>query len=421
MIDPRRLAQTLANLEGWLQTMRQVGGYGGPVSHWWQNRFSYTGPGLDWRYEGILSGYALLLEKTGAPKWCVALQQAAADLLAGQEPDGSYRASCFERNPGTLGTPHEAAATLGLLRALPHLDREKVLRVARRNLDNLITQLWDGTGFSDKPGISGRVPNKLATLAQALMTYCDVSGDNTYLPYARAALEDVLQFQVGKGHHTGAVHQYAPDNCKGDGRFFPYYAARCVPPLLQGSQLFQEPRYRETAERIGRFLEDTMKPEGSWIQIAYRGGGTAAWPRWLAGCADILLAYHSLGKPIPGVALERLLSSQLPSGGFPTAQGFAYRDSFTRFGTPDYRDVTPVVGWNDKVFRLLAELLEPGTPLPAAVVTEAQLSVRASGQPATLHEDSASLTLTSAQGGVLYLWFKDEPWARVVSEGVDRR
>lgn len=421
MINQDNLAHTLAKLEAWLQTMRQTGGYGGPVSHWWQNRFRYTGPGLDWRYEGILSGYALLLEKTGSAKWSTALQNAATDLLIGQQPDGAYSASCFERNPDILGTPHEAAATLGLLRARHYLDSEEILAVAKRNLDNLMSRLWDGESFNDKPGIKGRVPNKLATFAQALLTFGEASGDDSYLFYARAALEDVLRFQVRKGQHAGAVHQYAPDARTGDGRFFPYYAARCVPPLLQGSKLFNEPRYRVAAEEIGQFLERTKKPDGSWIQVAYQGGGTAAWPRWLAGCADILLAYHSLGKPLPAASLDRLLASQLPSGGFPTAQGFARRDGVVHLSPPDFRDLTPVVGWNDKVFRLFAELLEPATPLPEAVVAEVHQHVRASGQLATLHEDSTSLSLTSAQGSVLYLWSKSEPWARMVSEGVDSR
>ncbi len=415
------LASALARLEAWLRTMRQPGGYGGPVSHWWQNRFRYTGPGLDWRYEGILGGYALLLEKIGSATYQTALCQAAADLMCGQKPDGTYAASCFEQNPGTLGTPHEAAATLGLLRARPYLDTKTVLTVATRNLDTLIARLWDGQGFNDKPGVAGRVPNKLATLAQALMTLSDTSGDERYGHYARAALEDVLRFQVIEGRHAGAIHQYAPDTRTGDGRFFPYYAARCVPPLVLASERFGEERYRDAAERIVQFLERTMNPDGSWVQVVYEGGGTASWPRWLAGAADILLAYHSLGRPLPEPALKRLLASQLPSGGFPTAEGFARRDGLRHTATPDYRDRTPVVGWNDKVFRLLATLLEPGTVLPDAVVAVVHETVQVDGRLATLREDDATLTLTSAQGPVLYYWTKSEPWARTVSEGVDCR
>jgi hypothetical protein len=59
----------LADLDAWLQTIHQPRGYAGPVAHWWQNRYRYTGPGLDWRYEGILIGYSLLYQKTGELRW----------------------------------------------------------------------------------------------------------------------------------------------------------------------------------------------------------------------------------------------------------------------------------------------------------------------------------------------------------------
>lgn len=423
MNEPARLAQALVNLDAWLETMRQEGGYGGPVAHWWQNRYRYTGPGLDWRYEGVLIGYVTLRQKTHAPRWCARLRCAAKDLLAGQGADGSYRASSFEMNPRSLGTPHEAAATLGLLSALPYLeDKRQALEAAKRNLDNLIAKLWDGRGFNDRPGVSGRVPNKLATLAQALMTYAVVSGDDHYLPYARAALEDVLRYQVTGGRFDGAVHQYAPGAGRGDGRFFPFYAARCVPPLVLASTLFLEPRYRAAAERILDFIRRSMSPDGSWPQIVYGGGQQADWPRWLAGSADILLAYGTLDEELPAAALERLLGSQLPSGGFPTAQGFSSQISQRApVGPPDYRDVTPVVGWNDKVLRLLAELLEAGTQLPEAKVGEVTASVTVCGKRAALYENNYHMSICPEHGDVLYAWGKDKPWAQTVGVGVEVR
>lgn len=416
------IAQALAELDAWLQTMRQAGGYGGPVAHWWQNRYRYAGPGLDWRYEGLLSGYAVLRSKTAQPKWCTRLHCAAEDVRAGQLAEGSYSASRFELNPGDLGTPHEAAATLGLLRAAGHLgDREALLGVAKRNLDNLIAKLWDGGGFNDRPGVPGRVPNKLATLAQALMSYAEASGEEDYLPYAKAALEDTLRFQVAGGRWRGAIHQYAADTRRGDGRFFPYYAARCVPALVQASTLFHDLRYRRAAEQILAFLEATRAADGSWPQVVYRVG-RADWPRWLAGSADILLAYVSLSELLPEAALERLLESQHPNGSFPTAQGFSSQLGQGAPGpVPDYRDVTPVVGWNDKVLRLLAELLVPGSTVPEAEVREFTTSVSVEGVPATFYESAHSMSIYSLRGEVFYAWAKDKPWAQTVSAEVDIR
>jgi hypothetical protein len=416
------LAQRVANLEAWLGTMRQSGGYGGPVAHWWQNRFRYVGPGLDWRYEGILIGYKTLFEKTQNPYWRTRLHCAANDLITGQNEDGSYRASRFEINPGHLGTPHEAAASFGLLSALPYVnDEARALETAKRNLDNLTALLWDGKSFNDRPRVSGRVPNKLATLAQALMTLAEASRDSSYCTYAKAALEDVLRYQIKSGPLAGAIHQYAPGAGKGDGRFFPYYAARCVPPLLQAYETFADTRYLEAARLTLEFLKRSMAKDGSWPQIIYDNSKQASWPRWCAGVADILLAFKVLNEPIPNVALERILASQLKSGGFPTAYGFASQVSQRepKSSVPDYRDVTPVVGWNDKLFRLLSDMLE-ARDLPKATVSNVQQNVTIWGQNARFEETSQTLRMTLKER-VVYEWHKDSPWAFISHAGLDVR
>ena len=56
-------------LDAWLDTMRGPDGYTGPVAHWWQSCLQFTGTGLDWRYEGIVIGYAQLYERTADERW----------------------------------------------------------------------------------------------------------------------------------------------------------------------------------------------------------------------------------------------------------------------------------------------------------------------------------------------------------------
>ncbi len=353
------LWQATVNLDAWLQSMRQPGGYGGPVAHWWRDQFVYTGPGLDWRYEGVLAGYSELWVKTQEPQWMERVRCAAQDLLEGQMASGNYRMSRFELNPGTLGTPHEAAASLGLLVSMACIHVRGCLPTAQRNLDSLIQQLWDSGsgGFTDRPGVAGRVPNKLATLSQALCTLAEMTHDERYLPYAKSAIDDVLRFRVERGHFMGAVHQYSSDNVTGDGRLFPYYNARCIDPLLTAARVFRDSAYRHAAWDIMNFLDNTLQEDGSWPQIVYVSGRRTDFPRWLAGSADILRAYHLMGKVLPERSMARLLNSQLPSGGFPTAVGFRRKThALAPLEPPDYRDLTPVVGWNDKVLRLLAAL-----------------------------------------------------------------
>ncbi len=418
------MARAVAHLAAWLEGVRQPGGFGGPVAHWWRDCLLYTGPGLDWRYEGILAAYALLAERTGAPRWRQRLAAAAADVAGGQRPDGHYRASRFEENPGTLGTPHEAAASLGLLLALPQLEpdlRARSLEVARRNLQALVADLWDpqAGGFNDRPGVPGRVPNKLATLAEALLRCAAATGDDTWLPQARAALDAVCAYQVPAGPLAGAVHQYGPGAGAGDGRFFPYYNARCLPPLRLGAEVLAAPRYAAAAEGIAGFLERSMDPDGLWPQVLYAGGTRAVQPRWVAGMGDVLRALRAAGRPVPRAALQRLLAGQLPSGGLRSAEGFARPFAATGGKVPDWRDLLPVAGWNDKALRLLVELLPPGAQLPEPALGPVEQPCLWEGRPATFREDAAELAVVGADGTPHYRWVKAEPWAHA-PRGVGR-
>ncbi len=428
------LQRAIGSLDAWLETMRQPGGYGGPIAHWWQNRFRYTGPGLDWRYEGILCGYADLYRQSGADHWRQRLNRAARDLVSAQRPDGHYPASRFEINPGIRGTPHEAAASLGLLYALDVLDDpDSALDTARRNLDSLIADLRDPDhrGFNDALNSRGRVPNKLATFAEALLRLAVASGDERYADEAKAALDDVVAYQHTQGSLAGAVHQYAPGAAAGDGRFFPYYNARCIPPLLYASETLNEPHYRQVAHDIFGFLDRTEMGDGGWPQVVYARERPAVWPRWLAGSADILLAYHALGQLLPARSLTRLLDSQQPSGGFPTAEGFAAQiRQRPPHGYPDYRDVVAVVGWNDKVLRLLATLarskMDDGAKhSPDArdtLLAPTSLTVRVWGSDALFYEDTTTLRITRKRDdALLYEWDKHAPWAAHVDAAVDVR
>ncbi len=408
------MGQVVANLDAWLGTMRQAGGYGGPVPHWWESCFRYGGPGMDWRYEGLLAGYAVLYRRTGAAHWQRRLAQAAEDVLAAQRSDGSLAASRFENNPGSLGTPHEAAAAAGLLAAHRVWPHPAWAAAAGRILDNQIVHLWDPVtqGFNDRPHQVGRVPNKLATLAEACLLYAAATGESRYLAYGAAALADVLRLQVtalGRPE-SGAVHQQAA-RWGGDGRFFPFYNARIVPGLLLAAEMLGGDDYRTAAERIGDFLTRVQNPDGSYPQVVYAGGARAEGPRWVAGSADILRAQTLLGRTVPAAVQHRLLAGQLPTGGFRTAE------RFRGDGAVDFRDVTPAVGWNDKVLRWLADSGGmPSTPPPPTVRPATEL-VAVGGRPAIWRETPEAITMVSgADRALWYRWNKREPWASGVWE-----
>ncbi len=86
-----RIDEALTRMDLWFESMRGPEGYGGPVCHWWRQSLLYTGAGLDWRYEGIITGYLILWERTGDERWLARAQRAGDDLVAGRLPDGHYR------------------------------------------------------------------------------------------------------------------------------------------------------------------------------------------------------------------------------------------------------------------------------------------------------------------------------------------
>jgi hypothetical protein len=83
---------------------------------------------------------------------------------------------------------------------------------------------------------------------------------------------------------------------------------------------------------------------------------------------------------------------------------------------PEFRDLLPVVGWNDKAFRCLAEILPVPAPEPCTMGGEKPLqwpldhecSLR--GRRCRYREDERALELYR-NGELLYRWQKGAAWA----------
>ena len=440
------MAVAIARLDAWMETMRGPDGYGGPVAHWWQNCLSYTGPGLDWRYEGIVHAYVTLHSKTGDDQWLTKARRAGDHLVRGQLPSGNYRNSCFEANPYTGGTPHEAACDLALLRLAGTLRQESdgewevYLRAAERNLRGFqVAALWDAEtrSFRDHPRIPSLVPNKACTLVEALFELAELSGDGSWIEvYAVPTLQAVLRHQVRGGSLDGAIAQYSQRGHEVR-KYFPFYIARCVPGLLLGYQHGSEERFLHAARRALAFVLRTRYEDGSFPQVVYPGGRTNRYPQWIAAAGDILRAMALItayGIEVdPEPTHGWLLRGQMPSGAFRTAHGFASQVAQRDPGAvPEFRDLLPVVGWTDKVFRYLTDQLPEGDMLRPAQngslrhchpeQREGSRSTEPDGtfeEPCTLHgqrclyrEDARAIELRQGSR-VLYRWIKGADWAEV--------
>ena len=421
--------------------MRGPQGYGGPVAHWWQNCLSFTGAALDWRYEGIIHGYLHLYRHSGDVAWLARARRAGDDLLRGQLPAGTYRHSAFELNPGTGGTPHEAACDLALL-SLSRVLRQAgdpgwrtYLAAAERNLRGYyIATLWDedAHSFRDQPRIPSFVPNKAATLLEALLLWAELSGaEEPAERYARPAAAAILGHQERAGALDGAISQYS---MRGEQtpRYLPYYIARCVPGLLAAYERWREEALLDAAQRAMAFVLRWRYEDGSFPQVVYPGGRVNRYPQWVAPVGDILRAMALL-QPYgletdadPEPTRQWLERGQLPTGAFRTAYGFGSQITQREPGSlPEFRDLLPVCGWVDKAFRYLAEQRAasseqqaarsgPQRALPtedhASRITpyEAECSLR--GARCIYREDAQAIELRRG-GELLYRWCKGADWA----------
>ena len=437
------IAQAVANLDAWLDTMRvEEGyggprGYGGPVVHWWQACLSYTGPGLDWRYEGIILGYLTLWQRTGEPCWLEKACRAGNDLMAGQLPNGNgrgcYRASSFELNPYPGGTPGEAAADLGLLRLALALRAEgdgrweRYAATAECNLrDFYLEHMWDpaAQAFRDAPDVPSFVPNKACTLVEALFAWAELRGDAEPIErYALPTLKAVVAMQVTEpGALAGGIAQ---NSIRGTvvTRYFPYYIARCVPALLLAYDHTGLEAWLEAAAAAFGFVARRIGEDGLLPQVVYPRG-TNRYPPWIAGLGDVLRAGALLEaySAVHDLRAMRaaLLAGQLPTGGFATARGFGAQVS-QRTRAPqtasDFRDGIAVVGWSDKAFRYLASQVPEGQLLPDPAVSDAELPCQVRGWTAIWRESGKEMSL-EGPGGSFYRWRKGQPWADVVAPEV---
>jgi hypothetical protein len=397
--------------------MRGDGGYAGPIVHWWESCWLYTGPMIDWRYEGIICGYLELFRATVDGGWLERARQAGDDVVKAQAPDGHFGNSSFQHGPQSGGTPHEAAVDVGLL-ALSQAMRERGMtgwevyaEAAERNIERyLLAQLWTGHGFADQPWHPVLVPNKNATIIEALLRSESVSGRRV-MDFVQPAAEVILSNQVtapgvrrgatihtGTGQHTLAIT---------------IYTARCLGALLRLNERTGEHRYRQAALEAGRFLARQVTPRGTRFGY-YRDGRPIGAPQWVSASGDVLRALTMVSAEVEEAegaarALGRVLvEAQYPTGGIPTAYGFARRGSSREArGAPEFRDVLPVVGWCDKAFRALA-LLARRPALPSKdQLKSLDIACTWGGERCHYREDGEKMTLIrQSTGKVLYQWRK---------------
>lgn len=418
------VAQTIANLDAWFETIRTPEGYGGPVVHWWQNCLQYTGAGLDWRYEGMIIGYLTLWRRTRETAWLEKATRCGMSLVKGLQKDGNFRNSSFELNPYAGGTPHEAAVDIGLLhlafalRGLQDSRWKLFAKAAERNLKYFyLKRLWHKKygRFQDSPTGNSFVPNQACTVVEALFEWAELRQRASIIEkYALPTLEAVINLQATEGVVEGGIAQ-SQHNGKTVEAYFPYYVARCVPALVRAFEYSEEHRWIDAAERAYGFVMRAMDEEGFLPQVVYPNGRNA-FPRWVAPLGDVL----RIGELLAGYGLrfnlnpmkQQLIKGQLLSGGFVTGHGFGGQVSQRKTHQADFRDFIPVAGWNDKAFRFFAGCLPDKMTIPVPKISNWQTTCQVRGKTAVWQETKHEMKLTVGKK-TLYQWQKGQPWAAV--------
>ncbi|MCP4536822.1 MAG: hypothetical protein GY832_06720 [Chloroflexi bacterium] len=427
-----RIEQAVLKLDAWLDSMRASDGYGGPVAHWWQNSLQFTGAGLDWRYEGIIIGYLNLYGRTDDEQWLDKARRAGDDLARGQLPSGNFRDSCFELNPHSGGTPHEAACDYALLRLAQVLRArgdnawEQYALVAERNLRGYyLERLWDDEagGFGNSPNYPAFTPNKSATTVEALFALATLQQDDKLIEqYALPTLDTILRHQAPASDYLldGAIDQSSLAG-KGSSRFFPFYVARCIPALLEGYSYTQHNRYLQAAQRAMSFVLRCRLPDGSFPQVVYGDGRTNRYPQWIAGVGDILRAMRLMSET--GMEIRKdntltwMLNGQNQSGGIHTGHGFAAQVSQRKpTQLPEFRDVLPVCGWVDKAFRYLTSRVQGDLKLGKAAANGTESACVFRGQIAKYREDAVTIELWVGEE-IVYQCRKGSAWAEICVPG----
>lgn len=412
-------------VSGWIERTRSpTGGFGGPVAHWWRDSLLDCRPGYDWRHEGIVAGYLALHRRTSDERWLALARLAGDDLVRAQLADGHWPRSRFELNPGTAGTPHESACAVALLTLAEHLTDANAdvasayLTAARRSIEALIARFWrrDRRELWDDARSAGFVPNKAATFIDALVRMARVTGDAAWIDeYALPVGGAILAHQLHRQRDAldGAIAQNRLGGRVIE-KYFPYYVARCIPPLLALGDATGQSRFVGAALAAGRFVASTIDPrDGSLPQIVYPTGRVNRDPRWIAATGDVLRALAACVER--GLDCDRrqteawLLAGLNPDGSVRTAVGFAGQSGRAAGPIPEFRDLLPVVGWVDKAFRYFAEA---GTRGPEPTATEWSIDCVYHGR-LYLYEATASGIAARARDRVAWSWRHGDNWAAV--------
>jgi hypothetical protein len=367
-----------------------------------------------------------LFERTGDEIFLHRAIQAGDDCCQAQTPSGNFRNSSFQQGPMEGGTPHEAAVDVGLLALADALQSQNAERAAiyfetaEKNIQQYyMGRLWNGNGFLDQPWNNILVPNKNATIIEALLLYEKLGGQVADQVLIRAG-DIILNAQVNADgpFDGGIVHQ-------GTGKYqlrVGVYTARCAPATIKLYERFRHPKYLSAAQNMGRFLMKLIATDGTYFGV-YPDERVIVSPTWISPSGDFLRAFFCLRDylDVPESIISDIISFldiyQTPSGGIATAHNLNRKGDIARkLAPPNFIDLLPVVGWCDKALWGLALYLEDHCLLKASdePIAETVRECTWKQLQCLYQEDDRQIQLIDmTRDSLLYHWRKGQDYPEV--------
>lgn len=407
---------SIAGLECWIETMRTGSGYGGPSVGPRGISIDYCGEAFDWRYEGLLDGYAARYRSTGRADYLDRIERDLLAITSAQLINGTFRNSWFDLNPYEGGMPHEPAMLAAACRARKLLigngrtvpsgfDKTVELFVETR----LLNELWNRLlhTFNDwlQSSFEYFTPHSVAAAVELLIEYAELGGCWAELEYYITGAADSL---LAVQHPGGAI----PLSSRRNSAVSPAMAARCAPALVLAAEKTGQEKYKKAALELVNFVRQQRLPSGGFVYLLTADRPPQQFPVIFGAAADAVNSFRRAGLLIQEdiQSLNGLLAGrQMPSGGFQTAAG--YGDASGKQKAPDWRDILPCCGWQDKIYSFLASHApdQPETFSGGNV----QIPVLIRGKAGEYAETGESIRILNRHGNPVYHWEKGAKWALI--------
>ncbi len=375
-----KVEQSFSNLDAWIGTWDKGGGINGFVVHQHNDKMDSMIPDCMTQASCILA-YLNVYHKTKSQKWLSKAQRCANYLVSIYVDDvHAFSSASFEHKPLGDTLVYDAMAVFSLLRLYSVTGDKKYFTVAEDCLNELIIgKYWDEerNRFWNllKDGRKLCALNMGGMVIGVVVEYVRVTGDESYLDYARKQAVFIMDYQESKGMLEGA---YYYDDAGSWTRVMSLYISWTLKGMIELYDYTKDELYLDSIRRACDFLYNRMldpKTKLFYHRYMIRRYGAIQLkkgPEWIAAFGASLYCFLKVKEFGLDYKLDRILDTvidyQYPTGAFPNSR--YYENMFVPYlihsidGQISWRDAIPIVGWNSQMFEALSLLVAKGNKSP---------------------------------------------------------